>query len=1559
MSSTSSVVDRGMPRPQQAPQGPGYRPREVRIRRRSARLTRLLGALLALGAVLLLTACGGKTTGTTNITSTSATLNSVGSCASGESCRWYWEYWPASGPRTASNKTSVYGPVNGPVNNIPLPQNLSGLSPNTQYRWVFCGSGSNSGGGGFFCVGPNGTPSGPTDDPPADYDIFTTLAPSIYRSTVMADNPVGYWRLADPTGTVAADETGRNPGTVNGGVLQRQQGVGPGTASMALDGSSGYISLTPATLKTANFSIETWFRTSAPINPAGIIYRYHNFGNSLAILPDGTVVGAYYLSSDPGSQKYVFSRPGLNDGLWHHAVTTGDGSVLSLLIDGVPAQQTPAAAPVYYGPDNYSSIGRDGQISEWYFPGQLQDFAYYDHALSAAQIRTHYQAMPFYGPGQLERLGDGSGCLQCPGSQGSYTRNPVNPATGNFWHTFSDVSIPGRGIPISLRRTYNSLAASIPGRFGFGWNDSNNVRLSFDGSGNATAYMEDGSQVPFPIQGGLFSPPSRVLATLVKNTIDGTYTLTREDQIKYKFSSTGQLLQQVDRNSYATNFSYPVGREVVTDPAGRTLTLTLTSGHVSSAADSTGRSVGYQYDGSGNLQQVTDVNGGLTKFTYYANHTMHTMTDPNGGVVTNVFDGSGRVTSQTDAMQRPTTFDYTTPNQTKVTDAKGNVTIERYQSNILVSRTRGFGTPQAATWTYGHDVNSIATTIITDPNGNVTTSGVDSRGNLTSRTDAMGRQTTMTYDSLNDLLTQTDPLGVTTTNVYGAGNLQSTSRPLVGTSQIATVSYQYTDGTHPGDVTVMTDADGKVWHYGYDQYGDKNLVTDPLGEKTTSTFNADGWVQTKVSPNGYAIGPTTSYTTTYDYTDQRIGGGHINGFGDIGATTDPLGRKTTVTYDANRNPTFSTDANQHTTQKIFNLNNELTEVDRADGSKVKTQYDPNGNVSSQIDGLNNPTVFIYDPLNRVSSVKDPLLRTTNYVYDGVGNLKTVTDPLNQTTTFGYDAADEKTSITYSDGTTPNVGPIHYDADGQRLDMTDVLTGTTTSTVDSLHRLTQQTNGAGSQVQYGHDLRGHVTSITYPGQTKPILRTYDDAARLKTVTDWLGTSGNTTTFNYDADSNLTSQVYPNGTTATFTPDVADQTNSIVDKQGTNTFVNLAYTRDGVGQVKSENSTGYSYNPINQLTTSGSASYGYDAADNLTLLTNGTTQQYDVANQLLTAKAPAVTTFSYDQRGNRTGITPPGGPTTTLTYDQANRLTGYGANATYAYDGDGLRMSKKVSGTTEGFTYDAGEGLPLVIQDGATSYVTGAGGLPLEQISGGTALYFHQDQLGSTMALTSQAGSVAGTAAYDAYGNTAATSGTTSPFQYAGQYKDSESGLYYLRARYYDPGTAQFISRDPLTSITRQPYSYVANNPLNFADATGLRGSGVDPTDPQYCWKLLEMIRKVNGDLSHRYYEQQRYLDMGQWLPAPFQGFGEAFYFGHREQFYNQERRLQSLVDEWNNSPCGPLPQGAADWLGRMDPIDERWASNSTDAAAAGAAVIGAGAVILGWLGQVERALAPAL
>jgi len=155
----------------------------------------------------------------------------------------------------------------------------------------------------------------------------------------------------------------------------------------------------------------------------------------------------------------------------------------------------------------------------------------------------------------------------------------------------------------------------------------------------------------------------------------------------------------------------------------------------------------------------------------------------------------------------------------------------------------------------------------------------------------------------------------------------------------------------------------------------------------------------------------------------------------------------------------------------------------------------------------------------------------------------------------------------------------------------------------------------------------------------------------------------------------------------------------------------------------------------------------------------------------------------------------------------------AHVSYSYDGDGLRSD---------LGWDLGEVLPLALLDEGRSYITGPGGLVVEQITlEQVPLYYHQDQLGSTRAVTDQTGRVQVTYSYDPYGKaTPSNTAIVNPFQFAGQYTDPISGLIYLRARYYDPATGSFLTRDPLVDQTHEPYAYAGSDPLNETDPTGL-------------------------------------------------------------------------------------------------------------------------------------------
>jgi RHS repeat-associated protein len=215
----------------------------------------------------------------------------------------------------------------------------------------------------------------------------------------------------------------------------------------------------------------------------------------------------------------------------------------------------------------------------------------------------------------------------------------------------------------------------------------------------------------------------------------------------------------------------------------------------------------------------------------------------------------------------------------------------------------------------------------------------------------------------------------------------------------------------------------------------------------------------------------------------------------------------------------------------------------------------------------------------------------------------------------------------------------------------------------------------------------------------------------------------------------------------------------------------------------------------------------------------------------------TAYGFDTRGNRTSAVPSTGAATCDAYDQADRLTaitaGTGSSCTspttvgtYTYNSSGLRMSKTVGSTTTVFAWNLAGTVPTLLQErvsggGVTDYIYGPNGTPLEQISGSSVLLYHTDQLGSTRVLTDTSGTVKATYRYDAYGNlTSMTGSVANPFLFAGQYKDAESGLYYLQARYYDPTTGQFTTRDPMVAATGEPYTYVSGNPVNGSDPSGL-------------------------------------------------------------------------------------------------------------------------------------------
>jgi RHS repeat-associated protein len=331
--------------------------------------------------------------------------------------------------------------------------------------------------------------------------------------------------------------------------------------------------------------------------------------------------------------------------------------------------------------------------------------------------------------------------------------------------------------------------------------------------------------------------------------------------------------------------------------------------------------------------------------------------------------------------------------------------------------------------------------------------------------------------------------------------------------------------------------------------------------------------------------------------------------------------------------------------------------------------------------------------------------------------------------------------------------------------------------------------------------------------------------------------------------------------------------VLNQQGANTLSQHAYTLDAVGnrtavaetlaQVgggTATNNVAYSYDRLHRLTGDGTRSYGYDPVGNRLSLTQGstTTYTYDRADRILSAGA---TGYTVDANGNTTAR-----GTDAFAYDQANRLksaTVAGTTTTYAYDGDGKRASQTTGGSTTSYVYDANRSLPVVLSDGSRKYVWGLG-LAYSVDSAGALSVSHADGLGSVRALSDGAGTLVGTYLTDSFGVALATGGSSAqPFQFTGEQRDT-TGLYYLRARFYDPQVGRFLSRDTLFGSSRSPlslhrYSYVQNNPINAVDPSGHcmakitrddcewgDDSGSDDLSPTNCSDTTSIAALVCGD-----------------------------------------------------------------------------------------------------------------
>ena len=316
--------------------------------------------------------------------------------------------------------------------------------------------------------------------------------------------------------------------------------------------------------------------------------------------------------------------------------------------------------------------------------------------------------------------------------------------------------------------------------------------------------------------------------------------------------------------------------------------------------------------------------------------------------------------------------------------------------------------------------------------------------------------------------------------------------------------------------------------------------------------------------------------------------------------------------------------------------------------------------------------------------------------------------------------------------------------------------------------------------------------------------------------------------------------------------------------TNTAWNASYTYDSQNQLTQEVNKNGTYN------------YTYDTGGNIRSVSGAETHTYTYGDSewldLLTAyDGKAIT---YDTIGNPAVWHNDTGDWN-LSWSNGRQLTRATKGShivSYTYDLAGIRDSKTVDGVTYNYITQNGQVVRQTWTSGGTSHVMDFiydnTGKPYAMWYGGDIYYYVLNLQGDVISIVTRWGESYGSYTYDAWGNIIAQAGwlaAINPIRYRGYYYDSETGLYYLGSRYYDPQVGRFVNADCFAStgqgfIACNMFCYCSNNPVMAIDPTGKSfWFGAFLAGPN-TWGFLQKVEKiyewVNGTLHPEYSKSNR-------------------------------------------------------------------------------------------------------
>jgi RHS repeat-associated protein len=998
------------------------------------------------------------------------------------------------------------------------------------------------------------------------------------------------------------------------------------------------------------------------------------------------------------------------------------------------------------------------------------------------------------------------------------------PTTGNPVNLFSGQELPKTGgltcggiTPIDTGMSYNPIdafnnIAGTSGSIGLGWMlDYDIAFLPFSGPqkriilppNEHVNFVDDGAGNYKPFNDPRFDGAVIRATNLVANE----WELSFKDGRKWRFKPFAGIPGRIRGGP-------PTFVTEMVDVSGNVLSITRQTNGRITAVGNQGRSVAMTYGANGFVSEITDNANRVMRYAYTPTNRITSVTDADNKITryTYVDDTEIPPAAACSGVQSTTGERI----KTILYPGRPNPTTNFYGSARRVLRQLGYdgletkiaykvtgacvahtSTPAVACTVNCPDVDSwenfnagwrihggrVIATTVTEPNGATKNYTYNAAGALLSTTDGLGQQGTRKLDAAHRVIQQTDAIGRTWKYQYDAnGNRIQEIDPLnrvmdytydAKWNQSTSTTRYLADNTAirhqtaydpiTGKVIRTTDPLNNITTFGYTPRAELNAITVPGNRTTTLEYNTAGDVVKIVNAGGSETlfqtdGAGRTITTTDPLGfDTRT---EYNGVSQVTKTIDPLLQETRLTYDPAQRPESVIDPRNNTIERYqYDNNDRITAVTDALNKSTNLQYDTAGRLSQSTDRKGQVTTYTYDNLNRPITINFAgVTRTVSY--DAIGRINRINEP-GTSISYAYDTVDRITSVTSDSAAGRHVVGYEY---------------------DNIDRLTRRTVNGADPTTYSYDNASRLTSIGYRNQT--------------------------TTYTWDTSSRLTAKTLPNGIKQELAYDNADRLLSLAYRKTDNSVIEtITYTYDAKGQRLSKSLSGTSTRETPFTAT-------YDAANRMSSITlTGTNQSY---------------TLNYDDNGNLTSKTDTANATniTNYSWDSRNRLIGItapGTTASFKYDVLGRRIEKTVNSNTVNYIYDGDQAIAEVTAGAVSAAILTGPNIDevLARYAGSGNRTYLTDALGSVIAQANDTQAVENYYSYTPYGETQSSGpdgGNAS--QYTARENDG-TGLYYYRARYYDPILKRFISSDPIgLDGGINAYAYVGGNPVSFADPSGL-------------------------------------------------------------------------------------------------------------------------------------------